>query len=197
MSRTVLVEVTVVCLLLAGTATPWRALTMAAFAQSGGSPTLPMTQLTDTVYRADGTTATGTVLVSWPAFTTTNGLAVPAGNTSVAIANGGLLSLSLVPNAGSNPMGSYYTAIYHLDDGTVSREYWVVPVSSTAVTISSIKSTVLPASVAVQTVTKSYVDEAIAAAVANPQTSGGSSIYVMKAGDTMTGPLVLPTDPVS
>ena len=122
-------------------------------------------------------------------------LRVPAGNTSVTIAAGGLLSVSLVPNAGSNPMGSYYTAIYHLDDGTVSREYWVVPVSTTAVAISSIKSTVLPASVAVQTVTKSYVDSAIAAAIANPQTS--ASTYVLKAGDTMTGPLVLPADPVS
>ncbi len=161
--------------------------------QAGGGTTIPTTQLIDTVYRADGTTATGTVLVSWSAFTTSTGLSVPSGTTSATIAPGGILSLSLVPNAGSNPMGSYYTAVYHLDDGTVSREYWVVPVSSTAVTISSIKSTVLPASVAVQTVTKSYVDTAIAAAVA-PQ---NSSDFVLKAGDTMTGPLVLPADPVS
>ena len=123
------------------------------------------------------------------------GLSVPSGNTSVTIATGGLLTLSLTPNAGSNPMGSYYTAIYHLDDGTVSREYWVVPVSATPVTISSIKSTVLPASVALQTVTKSYVDTAIANAVAAPATT--PSTYVLKAGDTMTGPLVLPADPVS
>ena len=26
-------------------------------------------------------------------------------------------------------MGSYYTAIFHLSDGTTSREYWVVPVT--------------------------------------------------------------------
>jgi len=26
-------------------------------------------------------------------------------------------------------MGSYYTAIFHLNDGTTSREYWVVPVT--------------------------------------------------------------------
>jgi hypothetical protein len=156
------------------------------------SPALPTTQLTDTVYRADGTAATGTVLVSWPAFTTAAGLSVPAGNTSVTIASGGLLTLALAPNAGSNPMGSYYTAVYHLDDGTVTREYWVVPVSSTPVTIAAIKSTVLPATVALQTVTKSYVDTAIANAV-----TGGTTAYVPIAGGTMTGPLVLPADPVS
>jgi len=168
------------------------------------SPTLPTTQLTDTVYRADGTTATGTVLISWPAFTTSTGLSVPAGNTSVTIATGGAFTVSLVPNAGSNPMGSYYTAVYHLDDGTVSREYWVVPVSSTPITIATIKSTVLPATVALQTVTRSYVDSAIAAAVSGTAPAGsgttgtsGTTAYVPIAGGTMTGPLILPADPVS
>jgi hypothetical protein len=159
-------------------------------------PSLPTTQLTDTVYRADGSTATGTVLVSWPAFTTSAGLSVPAGNTSVAIASGGVFTVTLVPNAGSNPMGSYYTAVYHLDDGAVSREYWVVPVSSTPVTIATIKSTVLPASVALQTVSKSYVDTAIAAAVTG-STPTGTTAYVPIAGGAMTGPLLLPADPVS
>ena len=64
------------------------------------APTLPTTSLTDTVYRADGTTATGTVLISWPAFTTSTGLSVPAGNTSVTIATGGVFTVTLVPNAG-------------------------------------------------------------------------------------------------
>jgi hypothetical protein len=152
------------------------------------TPAIPTTQLTDTVYRADGTTATGTVLISWPAFTTATGLSVPAGNTSVTIAAGGVFTVALAPNAGSNPMGSYYTAIYHLDDGTVSREYWVVPVSTGPVAIASIKSTVLPATVALQTVTKSYVDTSIA---------NVTTAYVPIAGGTMTGPLVLPGDPVS
>ena len=62
-------------------------------------------------------------------------------------------------------MGTYYTAVYHLDDGTVSREFWVVPVSQSPVHVSAIESTVLPTSVAMQTVSKSYVDTAIAAAV--------------------------------
>jgi hypothetical protein len=164
----------------------------AAFGQSG----IATTQLSDTVHRADGTAASGTVLVSWPTFTTASGASVAAGNTSVTLGTGGTLSLQLVPNAGSTPMGSYYTVVYHLDDGSVIREYWVVPVSTAPVQVSTIRSTVLPATVAMQTVSKAYVDTAITAALAGHplDTSTG---YVLKTGDTMTGPLVLPADPTS
>jgi hypothetical protein len=122
------------------------------------------TQVTDTVYHADGTTAAGTLLISWPAFTTSSGQAVPSGSTSAIIAPGGTLSVALAPNSGANPVGTYYTVTYHLDDGSVSRQYWVVPASASAVRISAIESTVLPTSVAMQTVSKSYVDTAIVAA---------------------------------
>ncbi len=153
------------------------------------------TQVADTIYYADGTVATGTVLISWPAFTTSNGDSIPSGSTSAVIAAGGALSVHLTPNAGATPIGTYYTAVFHLDDGSVSREYWVVPASTTAVKVSAIESTVLPTSVAMQTVSKSYVDTAIAAAMSGHPLD--SSPYVLKAGDTMTGPLVLPADPVS
>ena len=95
-------------------------------------------------------------------------------------------------------MGSYYTAIFHLSDGTTSREYWVVPVTVPGggpATLAEIKNQVLPVSVAMQTVSKQYVDNAIAAAATGFPLD--SSPYVQKAGDTMTGPLVLPADPVS
>jgi hypothetical protein len=153
------------------------------------------TAISDTVYHADGTAAAGTVLISWPSFSTLAGDSVPAGSTSVTIGAGGALSVHLVANAGSTPMGSYYTVIYHLDDGSQSREYWVVPVTSSTVAVNTIRSTVLPASVAMQTVSKAYVDTAIAAAVAG--TPLDSTPYVLKAGDTMTGPLNLPGDPTS
>ncbi|HXE07754.1 MAG TPA: SGNH/GDSL hydrolase family protein [Acidobacteriaceae bacterium] len=155
----------------------------------------PTTQIADTIDHADGTPAAGTLVISWPAFTTAGGSAIPAGNTSAVIGSGGALSISLVPNSNSTPMGSYYTVVYHLDDGTTTRQYWVVPPSSTPVKISAIESTVLPTSVAMQTVSKSYVDTAIAAAIAGQPLD--TSPYVEKAGDTMTGPLVLPGDPVS
>ena len=153
------------------------------------------TTVADTVYHADGTAAGGTVIVSWQAFTTMSGRSVPAGNLSVPIGPGGALSVSLVPNAGANPVGSYYTVVYHLNDGTVQREYWVIPVSAAPVALATVKSTVLPTSVALQTVSKSYVDTAIAAALTG--TPLDTSPYVLKAGDTMTGALNLPADPVS
>src|SRR5882757_2890989 len=155
------------------------------------------TPVVDTIYSANGAPATGTVIISWPQFSTVTGQSVPAGSTSVTIASGGALTVQLAPNAGSNPMGSYYTVVYHLNDGSVSREYWVVPGSTTPVKVSAIRSTVLPASVAMQTVSKSYVDTAIANAVAGTTADDTSTPYVEKAGDTMTGPLVLPADPVS
>ncbi len=162
--------------------------------------TIATTTVTDTVYRADGTGAAGTVLVSWQAFSTLSGASVPAGSTSVTLGAGGALSVALVANAGSEPIGTYYTVVYHLDDGSVTREYWVVPVSTVPVAVSAIRSTVLPLSVAAQTVSKGYVDRAIAAAVAGMPLAGtpvDGSLYVQKTGDTMTGPLVLPGDPTA
>jgi len=176
-----------------------------AEAQASASATselIATTQVTDTVYLADGTLASGTVLVSWGAFTTAAGQAVPAGSTSTTITNG-VLSLALTPNGGGTPLASYYTVVYHLSDGTVSREFWMVPPSTTPVAVSTIKSTVMPLSVAMQTVSKSYVDTAIATAIAANGTGNGghpvdgSPAYVLVSGDTLTGPLVLAADPTT
>jgi len=159
---------------------------------------VPTTTVSDTVYSANGTPAGGTILVSWNSFATAGGQTIPAGSTSVTIGTGGQVSIALTPNAGASPMGSYYTAIFHLSDGTTSREYWVIPVTVPGggpATIAEIKSQVLPVSVAMQTVSKQYVDDAIAAAATGFPLD--TSPYVQKAGDTMTGPLVLPADPVS
>src|SRR5271156_5576017 len=168
---------------------------VAAAAQATSGSAIATTQVTDTIFLADGTLASGTVIVSWQAFTTASGQAVPSGTTSATITDGAL-SLQLVPNAGSTPMGTYYTAVYHLSDGSVSREFWVVPASQSPVLVSAIRTTVLPTSVAMQTVSKSYVDTAIAAAVTGHPLDS-SSPFVMKTGDTMTGPLVLPGDPTA
>jgi hypothetical protein len=162
---------------------------------AGATAQIATTQVTDTIYHANGTPAAGTVLISWPAFTTGSGESVPSGSASAIISTGGALTVQLIPNAGATPIGSYYTAVYHLDDGSISRQYWVVPASATPVRISAIESSVLPTSVAMQTVSKSYVDTAIAAAVTGHPLD--STPYVLKSGDTMAGPLALPADPVS
>jgi Pectate lyase superfamily protein len=145
------------------------------------------TNVSGTVYRADGSLASGTLLVSWPAFSTAANQAVAAGSISTTIGTNGFVSLNLAPNSGAYPAGTYYTAVYHLNDGTVSREYWVVPATpSTA--IGSVRALLAPATVAVQDVSKAYVDDSIAAITGN---------YVPLAGGTMAGPLQLSSDPVS
>ncbi len=160
---------------------------------------LALTTVADTVYSANGSPAQGTVVVSWSAFTTATGKTVAAGQTSAVIGANGALSIALAPNAGATPTGSYYTAVLHLSDGTTSRQYWVVPVSASPVALSGIENSVLPTSVAMQTVSKAYVDQAIASAVTTGVAPAAvtSPTYVQKTGDTMTGPLVLPGDPVS
>ncbi len=161
----------------------------------GAAAQVATTTIQDTVYRADGTPAGGTIVVSWPAFTTAAGQAVAAGNTSVVLGPNGVLSLTLTANVGATPDGSYYTAVLHLDDGTTSQQYWVVPVSGTPVTLATIESQVLPTSVAMQTASRAYVD----AKIAQVQTggTGTGTTYVPTTGGTMTGPLVLPGDPVT
>ena len=186
-----LVQLWLACGLLPGMG--WRGETM----QAQVLPAAATTLIADTVYKGDGSVATGTVLISWPAFTTAAGASVPAGSTAVTIGAGGALSVRLVPNAGSNPIGSYYTVVYHLGDGSVTREYWVVPVNASAVTVGAIRNTVLPTSVAMQTASRAYVDQAIAAKINGGAQPADTTGYVRTTGDTMTGPLNLPGDPVA
>ncbi len=154
------------------------------FAPCGGAQ-ISTTTVQGTVYRADGTPAGGTLLLSWPAFTTPQNQAVAAGNTSVAIGADGFISVGLTPNANALPTGSYYTAVYHLSDGTVNPEYWVVPAAGNA-SIASVRAQLQPSTVAVQPVSKAYLDSAI--------TSLNGS-WLPLVGGTMTGPLNLNGDP--
>ncbi len=174
-------------------------LLMAVSLAMPGYGQLALTIVADTVYGAGGAPAQGSVVVSWNAFTTAAGNSVAAGQTATTLGAGGSLSIALASNAGAVPTGSYYTAVFHLSDGTTSRQYWVVPAGGGPVKLASIENQVLPTSVAMQTVSKAYVDQAIAAAVTTgvaPSAATGSA-YVQKSGDTMTGPLILPGDPVS
>jgi trimeric autotransporter adhesin len=76
----------------------------------------PLTTVQDTVYRADGTPAQGTLLISWPAFTTANGQAVASGSTSTILGAGGALSVALVANTNATPVNTLYTVVYQTDD---------------------------------------------------------------------------------
>ena len=96
------------------------------------------TTVQDVVYRADGQPASGTLVISWPAFTTADNLAVAAGTMSVAIGPEGAISIALVPNAGGTPDGTYYKVIFKLNDGSTSEEYWAIPATTTT-TIAAVR----------------------------------------------------------
>lgn len=120
-----------------------------------------LTTVSDTVYRADGQPASGTLLISWPAFSTANGLAVAAGVNSALLSAGGALSAQLAPNVGASPAGTVYTVVYQLSDGEVKTEYWTVPTTSRT-TIAAMR-TVLGASSSVsQMATQQFVNAALA-----------------------------------
>jgi hypothetical protein len=85
------------------------------------------TTVTDTVYQADGATAQGTMIITWPAFQTASGAPIAGGSTNVTIGSNGVFSVGLVSNAGATPAGVYYTVVYQLGPGNVKTEYWLVP----------------------------------------------------------------------
>ena len=126
----------------------------AAFAFSSG---LTLCQISDTVYRADGSPAQGDVIILWSAFTTAAGQPVAAGNLTVALGSGGQFNASLAPNSGATPAGTYYRVTYKLDDGSTASEYWTVP-NLTTTTIGAIRSTLVPANQAAQFLTREYAD---------------------------------------
>ncbi len=143
------------------------------------------TTVQGTVYLASGQVGAGTVNVSWPTFTTANGLSIAAGHMMVTIAPDGYLSVNLAPNLGATPAGLYYTAVYQMSDGTTSTQYWVVPAAAQA-TLAQVQSQLMPAAQAVQAVSKAYVDQAIAELTGSLLTASGG---------TLTGNLYLNGDP--
>ncbi len=143
------------------------------------------TTVQGTVYLANGQPGSGMLHVSWPAFTSPNGQAVVAGSADVTIGQDGFLSVNLAPNQGATPGGLYYTAIFYLNDGSVSTQYWVVPTAAQA-TLAQVQAQVMPAAQAVQTVSKAYVDQAI---------SQLGQTMLSGSGGTLTGPLYLNGDP--
>jgi soluble cytochrome b562 len=73
------------------------------------------TTISDTVSMADGSPATGTLIITWPAFVTASGAEVAAGTTNVTLGANGALNVALVPNAGATPAGVYYSKDFQLD----------------------------------------------------------------------------------
>ncbi len=121
----------------------------------GSSPTL--CQISDTVYLANGNPAQGDVVILWPGFTTADGKPVAAGELTVQLGAQGQFNASLAPNSGASPAGTFYRITYKLSTGSTSQEYWTVPATQTT-TIGAIRSTLVPANVAAQFLTREWAD---------------------------------------
>ena len=151
----------------------WAALLVGA---TGVKATPVKTLVQDTFYRADGSVAHGTVTIRWSGFSTGAGEAVPAGVLTVPVDAQGKIEVSLIPNTGATPSGSYYKVVIKLDDGTTSEEQWVVP-ATTSTTVAAIRAKLVPQAVAVQFVSRDYVDSENAGVV---HLSGAESIQGTK-----------------
>jgi len=149
----------------------------AAVAQAQSPPT---TTINDIVYRADGTPAGGELLIFWPAFTTANGQAVAAGNTTVTLGAGGALSVALVPNVNATPANTVYRVIYQLDDNTSKTEYWIVPTTSPT-TIATVRTTLGSEVSAEPPATQQYVNAALASK------ANDNAVVHLSGAETITG----------
>jgi hypothetical protein len=160
------------------------ALTLATTSQAQGPA---LTTISDTVYRADGTPAEGTVLISWPSFQTAEGDVVAAGNASVTLGPAGAFTVQLVPNVGASPAGTFYVVVLQLDDGTVRTEYWAVTTTSPT-TIDAVLTT--PGTgLANLAATQQYVNTAVAGLAVD------STVVHLAGTETITGTKQFATPP--
>ena len=100
------------------------------------------TTVSDTLLNADGSPATGRVVIAWPTFLAGN-CQVIAGQATIAVANG-QLGVELYPNDAATPAGTSYRVTYYLKSGRISTEYWVVPASSTPVNLAVVRASSVP-----------------------------------------------------
>ena len=120
-----------------------------------------MTSVVDSVYTANGGPAAGTLVITWPAFTTSGGTAVAPGELDVMLGANGALDVQLIPNANATPPNVYYSVVYQLQPDEVRTEYWIVPTTSPA-TLAEVRTT--PGSgTAAQPVSMQYVNTELAA----------------------------------
>jgi hypothetical protein len=101
-----------------------------------------LTNVLDTLYNSNGTTASGTVVITWRPFTTADGATIDSGSLSYTI-TAGVINLNLAPNENATPTGTSYQARYALANGGNYTETWVVPAAG-PVTIADIRSLTIP-----------------------------------------------------
>ncbi|MBN9662953.1 MAG: hypothetical protein J0H49_32440 [Acidobacteria bacterium] len=97
----------------------------------------PLTQIYDTLYKADGTLFTGSATVTWRSFTAADASNIPTNSITVQVV-GGLLRVKLVPttNASAN---AHYTVRFNADGKVQFTEAWSVPPSDVPVAVKDIR----------------------------------------------------------
>jgi hypothetical protein len=103
-----------------------------------------LTTIQDTLFKADGTRFNGTLTIQWSTFDVVNTGTIVQQTESVAVVNGNL-QVQLAPNATSQPPANVYTVQYQSDGREQFVETWTVPVSSTALRVSSVRTGTLTA----------------------------------------------------
>ena len=99
------------------------ALTLSTALQAQGPA---LTTIGGTVYRADGTPASGNVLISWPSFQTAEGDAVAAGNLSVTIGPLGVFRVRATPLAIPSDIKPYGPGAYDdMLEGVEHNGAWI------------------------------------------------------------------------
>jgi hypothetical protein len=146
-----------------------------------------LTDVLDTVYLASGAPAAGTLVITWPAFTSASGAGVAPGELDVILGANGALNVQLVPNAGATPANVYYTVVYQLQPNEVRTEFWVVPTTS-PVTLAQVRTT--PGlGTAAQPVSMQYVNTALAAK------ANDDAVVHLANAETITGTKSFTTPP--
>lgn len=127
-------------------AAKWRLLVTAALwaAVAVSGQEITRTQITDTLFNANGSRAVGSLRISWKAFTGVDGSTVAKNSIDLDIVDG-IVSVALAPNVGAVPDGTYYSVEYRLHKGEKSNELWIVPDSEDPVSIADIRVLSIPA----------------------------------------------------
>jgi hypothetical protein len=97
-----------------------------------------LTTIQDTLFKADGTRFGGTLTIRWSTFDTANGNTIVQQSKSVQVVNGNL-QVQLAPNVLAAPPANVYTVQYQGDGHEQFGETWSVPVSTTPLKVSSVR----------------------------------------------------------
>jgi hypothetical protein len=97
------------------------------------------TTISDTLFDHSGNLLNGRIIITNPnEFTSADGYVVAANTKITVLVTGGVFSVGLVPNSGTTPSGTSYTATYQVSTGSYV-EYWVVPSSLTSVRLAQVR----------------------------------------------------------